>query len=146
MRWRNRLYFLGSKRRVKRCRCRIGLFRVDLVSEVWHFSLLKPHYHILPCLHSPTPSRSVLRDCFGLRTTVNKTLVTLSSPLLVSTKTKSSAHVLSSPLSSLFVYLPQQLRYKALGGAVILGHLGRSVRVTDQTVHIATTVQRLGLR
>ena len=41
------------------------------------------------------------------------------------------------------------MTYKAPAGAVILGHLGRSVRVTDQTVYIATTttmLQKLGLK
>ena len=42
-----------------------------------------------------------------------------------------------------------QLRHKAPAGAVILGHLRRSVKVTDQTVYIATTTtttRKLGLR
>ena len=49
------------------------------------------------------------------------------------------------------IYLPTSdtvTTYKAPVGVVILRHLRRSVRVTDQTVYIATTmtmIQKLGL-
>ena len=59
-------------------------------------------------------------------------LVLYSSALKPRAQHTCSAHLC---LLYSFTYLIQ-LRHKAPAGAVILGHLGRSVRVTDQTVYI----------